>query len=160
MKGKLFWHFLSFLWDSTKIQCGICQLRDWIMQTVPVLQAAKQAPTFWKPESHNLRLVGNSELSASLSTGTFMSVCSYKCSLTSSNMGAQAAIFSLLGKLRGSFTGSFSPSHCCLFLQNLWKFSNWTKTPTCLPGWLKSGSSSKNWGRQEKRTGGRSLAWV
>lgn len=28
MKEKLFWHFFSFLWYSTKIQHGICRLRD------------------------------------------------------------------------------------------------------------------------------------
>lgn len=162
MKGKLFWHFLScgvsprFSVVSAGWENSAEEL--WIMQTVPVLQVPKQVLTFWKLESHSLWFVDDSELSVPLSVGAFMSVCSYEGPLASSNMGAQAAIFSLLGKFRGSFTGFSSPSHTCLFLQNLWKLSNWIKTPTCLPGWLKSGSSSKIWGRQEKGTGRWSLA--
>lgn len=43
--------------------------------------------------------MGDSELSVPLPVGDFMGVCSYEGSLTSSNMGAKAAILSLLGNL-------------------------------------------------------------
>lgn len=83
--------FFVFLGDSTNGTVVLANWETaeelWIMQSVPALQGVKKVPIFWKLESHNLWFVGDSELSVPLSMGTFMSVCSYEGSLTSSNMG-------------------------------------------------------------------------
>lgn len=100
MEGKLVWHFLPFLWDSTQMQCGVCQLalqRNSGRAGCPSLASSETSAHLLETRVTPLWFVGDSDLSVPLSMGTFMSVCSYKGSLPSNNMEAQAVIFSLLG---------------------------------------------------------------